>query len=199
MTSTPEPDERLLAAESLALAAIHEITSPETVGASAGYVVEDDGVVSWKFQSKLEGYPGWFWTASLAALDDAEPTVLEVELLPGEAALLAPEWVPWAERLADYQAAQAALAEQAAAEADADDSDDDDVDEDDLDDTIDVDEYDLDDTLLDIVDDAALNEDESDDDLDEDDSEDEDDGEEDDSDEDDSDEDDSDENERRDD
>ena len=36
--------------------------------------------------------------------------MLEAELMPGDGALLAPDWLPWAERLAEYQAAQAALA-----------------------------------------------------------------------------------------
>ena len=44
------------------------------------------------------------WTVSIARVGDDEPTVLEAELLPREGALLAPDWVPWAERLADYQA-----------------------------------------------------------------------------------------------
>ncbi len=119
MNSTPEPalpvaDERLLVAHDLALAALAEITPAETVGAPAGHLVEADGVVSLLFENRLHGYPGWFWTVSLARVDDAEPTVLEVELLPGDGALLAPEWVPWAVRLAEYQAAQRALAEAAA-------------------------------------------------------------------------------------
>jgi hypothetical protein len=111
----PEPDERLLAAHDLALAALREIGADDSVGDAVGYTVEPDGVVSLRFANRLHGYPGWFWTVSLARVEDAEPTVLEVELLPGEGALLAPDWVPWAERLADYQAAQVALAE---AEAD---------------------------------------------------------------------------------
>lgn len=110
MTSTPDADARLLEAHDLALAALHEITPAATVGAPAGYTLEDDGVVSLRFGTTMEGYPGWYWTVSLAVVEDAEPTVLEVELLPGDGALLAPEWVPWAVRLADYQAAQAALA-----------------------------------------------------------------------------------------
>lgn len=123
MTSTPEPaDERLLAAHDLARAALTEITPAATIGDPAGYTVEDDGVVSLRFATLLEGYPNWFWTVSLAVVDDAEPTVLEVELLPGDGALLAPDWVPWAERLAEYHAAQAALAE---AEGDEDEDDDD--------------------------------------------------------------------------
>ena len=133
-------DARLIEAHDLALAALHEITPASTVGALAGYTLEDDGAVSLRFANTMPGYPNWFWTVSVAAVEGAEPTVLEAELLPGEGALLAPEWVPWAERLAEYQAAQAALAaEQGDAEAsdaldDADEADDLDDDVDDLDD-----------------------------------------------------------------
>ncbi len=80
----------------------------------------------------MAGYPGWFWTVSLAQVEDAAPTVLEVELTPGEGALTAPEWLPWAERLAEYQAAQAALAAEGLATDDlviAEDEDLDDVDD----------------------------------------------------------------------
>lgn len=117
MTSTPEPDARLIGAHDLALAALHEITPASTVGPAAGYTVEEDGAVSLRFANRLAGYPGWFWTVTVARVDEEDPTVLEVELLPGDGALLAPEWVPWAERLAEYRAHQAELAEQAAAEA----------------------------------------------------------------------------------
>lgn len=142
MSSTPEvPDERLLEAHDLALAALREITPDATIGEPAGYTIEDDGVVSLRFATRLSGYPGWFWTVSLARVADAEPTVLEVELLPGEGALLAPEWVPWAERLADYQAQQAALAL-----ADAEASDDELLDEDE--ELLDEDDEDDDESLL---------------------------------------------------
>lgn len=138
-------DERLLAAHDLALAALHEITPAATVGAPAGYTAEPDGVVSLRFANTMEGYPGWFWTVSLAVVDDAEPTVLEAELLPGDGALLAPEWVPWAVRLAEYQAAQAALAAERGADADVDDDDASDDELDDLDDLDELDEDDVDD------------------------------------------------------
>ncbi|GAA5152543.1 hypothetical protein GCM10025768_20670 [Microbacterium pseudoresistens] len=123
MTSTPEPDERLVGARELALAALHEITPAATVGPAAGHAVEDDGSVSLRFENRLPGYPGWFWTVTVARVDDADPTVLEVELLPGEGALVAPDWVPWAERLAEYRAHQAELAERASAEETAADAD----------------------------------------------------------------------------
>jgi len=184
MTSTP--DDRLIGAHDLALAALHEITPAATVGPAAGYTVEDGGVVSLRFANAMPGYPDWFWTVSVAVVDDAEPTVLEVELLPGDGALLAPEWVPWAVRLADYQAAQAALA--AEGDDDAADASDDEIDDDldeDLDDldaadfdedgspilhSGDVDGVDIDvlDESADADDEDADDEDSSDDDLDDD-------------------------------
>ena len=139
-----EPDPQLLAAHDLALAALHEITPESTVGAPADYRVEAGGVVSLRFANRLPGYPGWFWTVSIARVEGADPTVLEVELLPGDGALLAPDWVPWAERLADYHAAQAALAEAAHDEGDEDLGEDADDDED-LDDVEDLDASDFDD------------------------------------------------------
>lgn len=146
MSSTPDP--ALLAAHDLALAALHEITPAATVGPAAGYTVEPDGVVSLRFETTLRGYPGWFWTVSVARVDEEEPTVLEAELLPGDEALLAPEWVPWAVRLADYQAAQAALAAETASGDEDDDSDeadeDEDTDDEDLDDVDDLDADDFD-------------------------------------------------------
>jgi len=151
----PDADARLIGAHDLALAALHEITPASTVGPAAGYLVEDDGSVSLRFENRLPGYPGWYWTVTVARVDDAEPTVLEAELMPTDSALLAPEWVPWAERLAEYRAHQVELAEQAAADAAAagdtadaiaasdDDAEDDDVDDDDFDE--DVDDLDEDD------------------------------------------------------
>jgi len=168
-------DPALLDARDLALQALSEVTPPSSIGEPAGYRVEADGVVSLRFENLLAGYPGWFWTVSLARLDDAEPTVLEVELLPGDGALLAPDWVPWAERLADYQAAQAALAELAQLDVDDEDLDDvDDLDAADFDDdgssilhAGDVDGVDIDELDVDAVDDyVAEDDDDSEDDED---------------------------------
>jgi hypothetical protein len=186
MTSMPESaDERLLSAHDLARAALQEVTPAATIGDPAGYTLEEGGVVSLRFYNRLAGYPNWFWTVSVAVVEGAEPTVLEVELLPGEGALVAPEWVPWAERLAEYQAAQAALAavDEDADDAEADDEDDfdeDDVDEDELDEELDVSDFsadgssilhagDVDGVDIDELDDSAADEDEDEDDSDEDD------------------------------
>ncbi|WP_366937579.1 DUF3027 domain-containing protein [uncultured Microbacterium sp.] len=149
----PEPltDAELVRARDLALAALAEITPAHTVGAPAGHRPEPTGAFSLLFETTLPGYPQWFWTVTLARVAGEEPTVLEVELLPGEGALLAPEWVPWAERLAEYQAQQAAarLAGEAAEDdehaddedAEGDDELEDDEDLDDDDDESDDDEH----------------------------------------------------------
>lgn len=154
MTSKPEADARLVEAHDLALAALREITPASTIGPAAGYIAEDDGSVSLRFQNRLAGYPGWYWTVTVARVDDEEPTVLEAELLPGDGALLAPEWVPWAERLAEYRAHQAELAEAAAAAADGDQVDQDAPSgDDDLEGVLDdeLDELDEDDDASDIL------------------------------------------------
>jgi len=116
-------DPELLAAVPLALQALREITPENTIGEPLGHVVEAPGVVSLLFASRLSGYPDWHWTVTVGrASDDDEPTVLEAELMPGDGSLLAPDWVPWSERLAEYQAAQEA---NAGAEAESEDDDDD--------------------------------------------------------------------------
>ncbi|GAA3942078.1 DUF3027 domain-containing protein [Microbacterium soli] len=169
MTSTPE--DLAVAARELALAALHEITPASTVGPPAGYVVEESGALSLRFENRLPGYPGWYWTVSVAQLDGAEPTVLEVELMPGDGALLAPDWVPWAERLAEYRAHQAELAAQAAAAGDdapegdeAADGDEDDDDDDDHDVSDLLHAGDLDGVDIDELDEDARSDDEGDDD-----------------------------------
>lgn len=122
MPESAEVDRAAL--ESLARGALAEITTPKHVGALRDIDVADD-VATVRFSTTQGGYPGWAWTVSIAVNPGMEPSVLETELMPGDGALVAPDWVPWADRLEDYLAQQA--------EAGDDDSDDetDDVDEDD--------------------------------------------------------------------
>ena len=126
----------------LALAALGEITSPRTVGAFLRRDDHEDGAYTLRFANTMPGYIGWEWAVSLAELDAGDPSVLEAELLPTEEALVAPEWVPWSQRLAEYLEAQkqagideaAALAQVQAeieAESGVDPFDDDDEDDDD--------------------------------------------------------------------
>ncbi|WP_268921071.1 DUF3027 domain-containing protein [Marisediminicola senii] len=116
----------------IARAALEEITPVETIGVPQGFIDEGDGVISVYFDALMAGYPGWRWTASIAHVDGFAPSVLETELTPGDTAILSPAWVPWVDRLAEYQIAQE---EDAADDEDDESSDgDDDSDEDESDD-----------------------------------------------------------------
>ncbi|KQS17046.1 DUF3027 domain-containing protein [Frigoribacterium sp. Leaf186] len=126
----------------LARRALTEITPDETIGAEADPVDDEAGVTSVRFATLLPGYPGWHWTVSVAHLDGEDPSVLEAELMPGDGALLAPDWVPWADRLAEMKAQEARDGDE---DSDDDESDDDDDDSDDSDDD-DDDESDDDDS-----------------------------------------------------
>ena len=146
-----EPDAALLsrASREQARAALEEITDPKSIGGEAGHEVHDERTVTLFFECTLAGYPNWRWAAAIARVDAESPvTVLEVELLPGEGAMLAPEWVPWSERLAQYRDAQARQRQDSAAQLeDADDLDDiDDLDESD-DEALENDYSDFDDVL----------------------------------------------------
>jgi hypothetical protein len=162
-----EPDRVLLEAVDVARRALLEVTPPETVGSVIGHVAEGERVLTMHFAADLAGYPGWRWSVTIARVDDGAPTVLETELMPGDTALLAPEWIPWSERLADYRAAQqaAAAAAEAAGSDDGhgDDEHDDDVAVDEHDDDFDDDDDD-DELGEDDEDDADLDDDVDDDD-----------------------------------
>lgn len=144
------PDESLSAAVDVARAALLEITPTESIGEFIGTVVEDENALSVQFECSLAGYPGWHWSATVARVNEqSAPTVLEIGLLPGEAAVVAPDWVPWSDRAADDGD------EGDEGPDDGDDIDDDDSD-DDSDDALvddDLDETDLvDDELDDAID-----------------------------------------------
>ncbi|BDT84882.1 DUF3027 domain-containing protein [Nocardia cyriacigeorgica] len=73
---------------------------PSGVGAHLGVSVEDDNAATHRFEATLTGYRGWQWAVVVAAPPGADhPTVSESALLPGPDALIAPEFVPWDQRV----------------------------------------------------------------------------------------------------
>ncbi len=63
-------------------------------------VAEGDRVVTHLFECLDPAYLGWRWAVTVARAARAKVvTVSETSLLPGPDALLAPEWVPWRDRL----------------------------------------------------------------------------------------------------
>jgi hypothetical protein len=102
--------------ENRAREAAVEFANSQSVGDLLTVIDEGDNVSTYLFESKLRGYVGWSISVTLFS-DGDETSISEVNLMPGEKSLLAPNWVPWSERLADYKALQAELEAQAAAEA----------------------------------------------------------------------------------
>ena len=88
------------AAIELARHALEEVTDPITVGEYLAAVPDAERLVTHLFDCTLSGYRGWRWAVTLSRVPRGRTaTVCEMGLLPGEEALLAPAWVPWAERL----------------------------------------------------------------------------------------------------
>lgn len=84
----------------LATAAVTEFAGDLGVGEHLRVVAEGDRVVSHIFECTHPGYPGWQWVVTLVRAARAKrPTVNEVALLPAGGALVAPEWVPWSDRI----------------------------------------------------------------------------------------------------
>ncbi|MGR3939455.1 DUF3027 domain-containing protein [Streptomyces sp. BRA346] len=94
------PDRLCAEAVELAREAAAEAARPGTVGEHVGAIAEGDRVVTHFFESAEPGYRGWRWAVTVTRASRAKiVTLAETVLLPGPDALLAPEWVPWSERL----------------------------------------------------------------------------------------------------
>lgn len=93
-------DPAAAAAVDLARSAAEEVARPENVGEHLGVLAEGDRVVTHYFACLDPAYRGWRWAVSVVRASRAKNvTVSESVLLPGEDAMLAPEWVPWSDRL----------------------------------------------------------------------------------------------------
>ncbi|WP_234042784.1 DUF3027 domain-containing protein [Actinomyces weissii] len=108
--SLPTPAERAAAAKDktltsaaaveLARQALGEITEPLSVGLFAASKGSQERLVTHLFECNLSGYRGWRWAVTMTRPPRGRTaTICEMELLPGEEALLAPAWVPWEDRL----------------------------------------------------------------------------------------------------
>ena len=90
----------LMGAVDQARAAIIEFSGEGVVGDYLGASFDDPASVTHRFLASMSGYHGWQWAVVLATYPGADhTTVSEVVLVPGPDALLAPEWVPWHERV----------------------------------------------------------------------------------------------------
>jgi hypothetical protein len=129
------PKAQVLEQKDFARNALIEATSKSKVGNFIEVIEEGEGLATYFFENNQKGYVGWRWSITLFQLDKSSPvTVSELLLMPGPDSLVAPDWVPWSERLADYKALQLELEKQAALDAfEGDEESDDDTDDDDID------------------------------------------------------------------
>ncbi|XVX19635.1 DUF3027 domain-containing protein [Actinomycetota bacterium] len=76
------------------------IAEPGTVGDHLGMQMVEERLGTHYFVCTAPAYVGWRWAVSMARAARAKhATVCETNLVPGDDALLSPEWVPYAERL----------------------------------------------------------------------------------------------------
>jgi hypothetical protein len=114
---TGKPDAVLAAAVDVARAAVEGIAKASEIGEHLAARTEGDRVVTHLFESRLPGYIGWQWYAVLTRNSRSKViTVNELGLLPSEDSILAPEWVPWAERVRPEDAREEDAPEDAVAE-----------------------------------------------------------------------------------
>ena len=93
------PDSVCAEAVDLARAAAVEVGGVD-VGDHLGAYGEGERVVTHEFACTNPGYRGWVWSVTLARAPRSKVVTLdEVVLLPGDSAVLSPQWLPWDQRL----------------------------------------------------------------------------------------------------
>ena len=95
-----KPDTAAVAAVDVARAALVEEVDAADVGEHLGHLVEGERLVTHLFACERAGYVGWRWSVTVArASRQKTVTVDEIVLIPGDDAIVAPEWVPYRERI----------------------------------------------------------------------------------------------------
>lgn len=93
------PDKPCAAAVDLARDAVRAARAEP--GEHLSVTATGERLVTHHFAATVPGYGGWHWAVTVSRAPRAKNvTVCETWLEPGEGAVLAPEWLPWSERLA---------------------------------------------------------------------------------------------------
>jgi Protein of unknown function (DUF3027) len=99
-TRTRELDQACADAVDLARSAAAELAGAAQVGPHVGAESDGDRLVTHLFTCLDRAYTGWRWAVTVARASRSKVvTVDECVLLPGPDSLLAPDWVPWSERV----------------------------------------------------------------------------------------------------
>jgi hypothetical protein len=97
---TREPDEAAAGAVDLARSAAEDLAGPARVGQYLGAEADGDRTVTHLFDCLDPAYTGWRWAVTVTRASRAKSiTVSESLLLSGPDSLLAPDWVPWRDRV----------------------------------------------------------------------------------------------------
>jgi hypothetical protein len=81
-------------------AVIEDAGKHEYVGEFYSIDSDEERIATYLFEAKLPGYDGWRWAVTVAKVDEqSAPTICDVVLLPGTKALLAPNWIPYSQRI----------------------------------------------------------------------------------------------------
>jgi hypothetical protein len=99
-TRSRTPDRLCAEAVDFARAAAVEAAGEAAVGEHLGVDADGERVVTHYFATREWAYRGWRWAVTVTRASRSKLVTLdETVLLPGPDALVAPQWVPWSERL----------------------------------------------------------------------------------------------------
>ena len=97
---TPKKDAVLAQAVEVALESAKAVAHPRPIGEHLGFVMDSERIGTHYFASTDDGYVGWAWAVTVARIPRSRhATVCEVDMVPRDGALLAPQWIPWEDRL----------------------------------------------------------------------------------------------------
>ena len=101
MATAVRADATLRGAVDLAREAAGDVAEPGAVGEHLGMEMVEDRLATHYFACETTAYRGWRWAVSVSRVPRSKTvTVCEAGLVPGDDALLSPEWVPYSARLA---------------------------------------------------------------------------------------------------
>ncbi len=99
-TNSARMDAVLRDSRELAHDAVVDEVGAALVGDYVDFAMDSERLGTHTFRCADPAYVGWRWAVSVARAPRAKvATVCEVVLLPGPESMLAPEWVPWSERI----------------------------------------------------------------------------------------------------
>lgn len=97
---TPVLDSACAEAVELALAAAEDVAGIGNVGEHLGIQSDGERVATHFFEARERGYVGWRWAVTVTRASRSKlVTVDETVLVPGDGAIMPPQWLPWSERL----------------------------------------------------------------------------------------------------